>query len=168
MKKFLIATSIAVIVLVGCAYPRQTNNVAAAGNIRAVPKNHQYLNDIHIRALRDFVGRYGNLDDVVWHKGNKNFIAVFTRDSIQTRVIYNTAGVLEYTMRYYQEAQLKREIRHIIKSTYYDYKIFIVQEILKPDDEPVYIVNLQGDTDWLKVKVYGGEMEVMERFKKGK
>lgn len=167
MKKFLIITCTALIVLTGCAYPRQTNNALAAGKIRTVPKN-QFLNDIHIRAVRDFVTRFGEAPDVIWHKSDNHYIAVFIRDSVQTRVIYNMNGYLEYTMKYYEEPKMRRDVRALVKSTYYDYKIFIIQEIERPDDQPVYIVNLQGDTDWLKVKVYAGEMEVMEKFKKGK
>jgi hypothetical protein len=167
MKKFLIITCTALIVLTGCAYPRQTNNALAAGKIRAVPKN-QYLNDIHIRAVRDFVSRFGDISDVIWHRSDKHYIAVFIKDSVQTRVIYNLSGNMEYTMKYYEEPKMRRDIRALVKSTYYDYKIFIIQEIQKADDQPVYIVNLQGDTEWMKVKVYNGEMEVMEKFKKGR
>jgi hypothetical protein len=168
MKKFLLTTCVVLVILSGCAYPRQTNNALTAGKIRAVPKKNQYLNEIHIKAVRDFVSRFHDVDNATWHKSGRHFIAVFTRDSTQTRAVYNSMGHLEYIMKYYEEPKLKRDIRAIVKSTYYDYKIFIIQEIEKPDEQPVYIVNLQGETDWKKVKVYNGEMEVLESFKKGK
>jgi hypothetical protein len=63
---------------------------------------------------------------------------------------------------------LARNVRAQIKSTYYDYKIFIIQEIEIPERPTTYIVNLQGDADWKKVKLWQGEMEVMEEFRKGK
>jgi hypothetical protein len=167
MKKFLFITCTAMVMLSGCAYPRQTNNALVGGKLRTAPKN-QYLNEIHIRAVRDFVTRFGDQPDVIWHKSDHHYIAVFIRDSIQTRVIYNQHGNLDYTMRYYEEPKMRRDVRALVKSTYYDYKIFIIQEIQKADDQPVYIVNLQGDTEWLKIKVYNGEMEVMEKFKRGR
>lgn len=168
MKKFFITTCTALVMLTGCAYPRQTNNTLAAGNISAVPKKNQYLNDIHIKAVRDFVNRFNNAEDVIWHKSDNHYIAVFIRDSVQTRAVYNKTGNLEYIMRYYEEPKMRRDVRALVKSTYYDYKIFIIQEISRPDELPVYIVNLQGDTEWMKVKVHDGEMEVMERFRKGR
>lgn len=168
MKKIFLTTCVVLVILSGCAYPRQTNNAVASGKAKAVPKKDQYLNEIHIKAVRDFVSRFADVDNATWHKSGRHYIAVFTRDSVQTRVVYNSMGYLEYVMKYYEEPKLKKDVRAIIKSTYYDHKIFIVQEIQTPDDQPVYIVNLQGETDWMKVKVYAGGMEVMERFKKGK
>lgn len=167
MKKFLFATCVVLVILSGCAYPRQTNNAVANGKIRSAPKN-QYLNDIHIKAVRDFVTRFDDVDNATWHRSGRYYIAVFTKDSVQTRAVYNSMGYLDYVMKYYQEPKLKKEVRAIIKSTYYDYKIFIIQEIDKPNEQPVYIVNLQGDTEWKKVKLHAGEMEVLESFKKGK
>jgi hypothetical protein len=168
MKKFLFTTCVVLVILSGCAYPRQTNNALATGKLKAVPKKNQYLNDIHIRAVRDFATRFDSVDNATWHVSGRHFIAVFTCDSTQVRAVYDNLGHLQYIMKYYYEPKLKKDIRAIVKSTYYDYKIFIIQEIQKPDDQPVYVVNLQGETDWIKAKVYAGSMEVLEQFKKSK
>jgi hypothetical protein len=71
-------------------------------------------------------------------------------------------------MKYYEENRLPRNIRAQIKSTYFDYKIFIVQEIESAEHPTTYIVNLQGDSEWIKVKLCQGEMEVLEDHKKGR
>jgi hypothetical protein len=118
--------------------------------------------------MRDFVSRYGDPDNTIWHKSNGNYVAVFFRDSVQYRTVYNSRGDLSFIMKYYEERNMPRNIRAQVKSTYYDYKIFIIQEIEMPDRPIVYIVNLQGDTDWKKVKLCQGEMEVMEEYKKDK
>jgi hypothetical protein len=167
MKKLFIAASLTA-ALTGCAYSQQTGHTFAAANVREYKPKNQYLNEINVRAMRDFVSRYGDVTNAVWHRSNENYIAVFTRDSIQHRVIYSNRGDLSYVMKYYEENRMPRNIRAQVKSTYYDYKIFVIQEIETPDQPTVYIVNLQGDTDWKKVKLCQGEMEVMEEFRRGK
>lgn len=167
MKKFLLAAGLPLVVLSGCAYSQETaSSLAASGKILH-PKT-QYINDINIRAMRDFVKRYSNVTDEKWHKSNDNYIAVFFRDSTQYRVIYDSRGDLCYIMKYYEEHQMARDIRAQVKSIYYDYKIFIIQEIDTPDSPPVYIINLQGETDWKKIKLCQGEIEVMEEYKRSK
>ena len=168
MKKLLIATGMSIVALTGCAYSQQGGNSLATANIKTLGAKGQYLNDVNVRAMRDFVSRYGDVEEVKWHNTNGSYIAVFFRDSIQYRVMYSSRGDLNYVMKYYEEKQLARNIRAIVKSTYYDYKIFIVQEIETPDRPSIYILNLQGETDWKKIRLCQGEMEVMEEFRKGK
>jgi hypothetical protein len=168
MKKLLIATGITMATLTGCAYSQQSGHSLASANVNTLKPQSQYLNEVNVRAVRDFVTRYGDMEDVKWHNSNGSFIAVFFRDSIQHRVMYNKRGDLNYVMKYYEEKQMARNVRAVIKSAYYDYKIYIVQEIETPDRPTVYIVNLQGESDWKKVKLCQGEMEVMEEFRKGK
>jgi len=168
MKKLIMATGLTVVALTGCAYSQQSGHSLASANVKALKPQNQYLNDINVRAMRDFVSRYGDVTDAIWHRSNENFIAVFYRDSIQHRVIYTNRGDLSYVMKYYEESRMPRPVRAQVKSTYYDYKIYVIQEIETPEHPTIYIVNLQGDTDWKKVRVCQGEMELMEEFKKGK
>lgn len=168
MKKLLIATGISLVALSACAYSQQGGHSLAAANVKTLQSQNQYLNDINVRAMRDFVSRYGDATEAIWHRAKDSFIAVFFRDSVQYRVIYSNRGDLSFVMKYYEENRMARNIRAQVKSTYYDYKIFIIQEIESPNHPPVYIVNLQGDTDWKKVKLFQSNMEVVEEFKRGK
>jgi membrane-bound lytic murein transglycosylase len=178
MKKLMIATSITVVVLTGCVYSQQSAHALATANVQSsanvkpkanvkASKAENYLNNINVRAMRDFVGRFGDAENVKWHNSKDGFIAVFFRDSIQHRVMYTSRGDLNFIMKYYEEKQMARNIRAQVKSTWYDYKIFVIQEIEMPDRPTIYIVNLQGEKDWKKVRICQGEMEVMEEFKKG-
>jgi hypothetical protein len=167
MKKLIMATSLTVVALTGCAYSQQGNTLAAA-KVRTLKPGNQYLNDVNMRAMRDFVTRYGDVTDAIWHRSNDNYVAVFYKDSIQHRVIYSNRGDLSYIMKYYEESRMPRNVRAQVKSTYYDYKIYVIQEIETPDHPTVYIVNLQGASDWKKVKLCQGEMEIIEEFRKGK
>jgi len=167
MKKLLMATGITIMLLSGCAYSQQSGHLAAA-NVKPLRPQNQYLNDINVRAMRDFVSRYGDVADAIWHTTRDGYVAVFFRDSVQHRVIYSHRGDLNFIMKYYEESRMARNVRAQVKSTYYDYKIFIIQEIESPNHPTIYIVNLQGDTDWKKVRLCQGEMEVMEEYTKSK
>ena len=168
MKKLLITTAMTIVVLSGCAYSQQSGHTLASANVKITQPQNKYINDISIRAMRDFVGRYGDVSNAIWHRSKDSYIAVFFRDSVQHRVVYSNRGDLNFIMKYYDEKRLARNIRAQIKSTYYDYQIYIVQEIESPNHPTIYIVNLQGDTDWKKVRLFQGEMEVMEEYKKTK
>ncbi|WP_207511413.1 hypothetical protein [Longitalea luteola] len=172
MKKLLIATGISFVALSGCAYSQQTGHALVAANVTPAksstkPKS-EYLNDINVNAMRDFVNRFGDVPDVVWHKNKDTRVAVFTRDSVQHRIVYNNRGDLSFIMKYYEENRMPRTVRAQVKSVYYDYKIFVIQEILVEDKPALYIVNLQDDKKWMKVKLFQGEMEVVEEFDKSK
>lgn len=167
MKKYVIAAGICLVALTTFAQLQQAGN-ELAGGLRNHGNNNQYLNEMNTRAMRDFVSRFSGVTNELWHRNNDCYVAVFFRDSVQYRVIYTSRGDLNYVMKYYEEKKLARDIRAQVKSVYYDYKIYIVQEIESPDNPTVYIFNLQGDTDWKKVKLRSGEMEVLEEYRKGK
>ncbi|WP_205508309.1 hypothetical protein [Longitalea arenae] len=172
MKKLMIATSISFVVLSGFAYSQDTGQALVAAKISsskspAKAPNH-YLNDINVKAMRDFVSRYGDVHDAVWHSNKDSYVAVFIRDSVQHRVVYNSRGDLSFTMKYYEENRMPRNIRGQVKSVYYDYKIHVIQEIQVPEYPIAYIVNLQDEKKWMKVKLCQGEMQVLEEFDRSK
>lgn len=172
MKKLLIATGMSFVVLSGCAYSQQTGHALTVANVTSlkspVKPQSQFLNDINVKAMRDFVSRFGDVSNAVWHKNTDTYVAVFKRDSVQHRIVYTNRGDLSFIMKYYEENRMPRNVRAQVKSVYYDYKIFVIQEIQVADKPPIYIVNLQDDKEWMKVKLVQGEMEVMEEFKKSK
>ena len=168
MNKCLINAGICLLALTACGHAQQATSELVAHRITVSSPKSNYMNDINTRAVRDFVTRFTNVTDETWQKTNSGFIAVFIRDSVHYRVMYGTHGDLNYVMKYYEEPKFDRSVRAQIKSVYYDYSIFIVQEIESPHNPPVYIVNLQGEEDWKKVKFCNGEMEVLEEYKKSK
>ncbi|HLG39968.1 MAG TPA: hypothetical protein VI461_09880, partial [Chitinophagaceae bacterium] len=87
------------------------------------------LNDINIKALRDFMTSYKNPTDVRWTILAEGFRVHFYVDGIQIRIFYNKKGNREAMIRYYSEDKLPKEIRHLVKSNYYDFDIFIVTEV---------------------------------------
>lgn len=129
-----------------------------------------YLNDININAARDFVKRFSAAASPRWIRlQDGSFIARFEEPGIAGRAAYSKRGVWVYTIRSYHEKQLSHEVRHIVKSTYYDFAIIGVDEITQYNiDGPVYAIYLEGDSSYLTLRVHNGEMEVAQELYKKK
>ena len=68
-------------------------------------------------------------------------------------------------IRYYNEDKLSRNIRHLVKSQYYDCTIEQVTEVTWRG-VIAYITKLQDDTSWKTVKVVDNEIELLEEYSK--
>ena len=71
-------------------------------------------------------------------------------------------------IRRYYEKELPPEVRHLVKSTYYDFNIFYVSEITW-NDKLAYIISMDDKTpndkiSYKIIKVVGSEMEEMMNF----
>src|SRR5436190_21052275 len=127
-----------------------------------------HRSDVNSKAARDFGKSYKHVSDENWYVAPDAFCASFTADDIKYRVDYDKKGHWLHTIRTYDENKLPRDIRHLVKSSYYDYDITFVQEIEKPSKNFTYIVHLEGKTTLINLRVYDGEMEEWQKFEKSK
>jgi hypothetical protein len=121
--------------------------------------------EISTKAIKDFARSYKNAPGVTWYKLKDGFAAYFTSDGIKTRVMYNKKGRFAGQIRDYFEDKLPLDVRHLVKSTYYDFSITLVNEIIY-DGITAYLVHMEGKTYWKTVKIIDGEMEVAEEYLK--
>jgi hypothetical protein len=68
-------------------------------------------------------------------------------------------------IRYYNEEKLPREVRHLVKSNYYDFSIYHVSEF-RSNGKTAYVVVLEDKTSWKKIKVVDSEFEIIGEFSK--
>jgi len=123
-----------------------------------------FINDVSTKAQRNLARDYKN-PSATWYKLNDGFVAYFTEKEINTRVGYDKKGNYQWTIRDYAEDKLPSDIRHIVKSEYYDLNIYHIDEV-KTDRSLVYIIKLEGKTTWKTVKVADGEMAVLNDYVK--
>jgi hypothetical protein len=116
--------------------------------------------------IRSFFKTYEDVSDEKWLKVRNGFVAMFNRADINYQVAYDKKGNLVYTVETYSEEKMPKDLRHIVKSTYYDYSINLVQEIERPNDQLVYIIHLIGKTELIDLRVCDGEMEELRRFER--
>jgi len=128
----------------------------------------EYINNINVSAVRDFVKRFHDQDNARWFKlKDASLIVKFDRPDVGFRVAYSSKGSWVYTLQTYHEKQMPRDVRATVKSTYYDYSITQVEEIDHTDGAGiVYIVHVKDDASWKTLRVCNGEMDVLETLYK--
>jgi hypothetical protein len=124
-------------------------------------------NDVNISAVRDFTKNFKNATDVKWVKNENGASVYFSIDGIKMRSSYNAKGKKEYTLKYYDESKLPADIRHLVRSTYYDYRIAIATEVVR-NQQTSYLVKMENDKEFMTIKVDDGDLSVFERTIKGK
>jgi len=128
----------------------------------ASPKPY-YLNEINSNVVRNFINTYGNATEPRWVEYSGGYVVYFTSDSMQHRVYYTRTGERQCIIRQYSEKDLPREIRHQVKSGYYDYSIFLINDVTV-DGKTSYVIKIEDKT-WIKeIKIENGEMEVVREF----
>jgi hypothetical protein len=165
MKQLLLAIGLVVSISGVCA--QQVSTTSTRLNSQPPKKESVFLNDISMRAARDFEKKFGKVADKQWYKAGDGYVVKFTISSILHRSVYNSRGIWIYTIKYYNESIMPRAVRAQVKGTYYDCTITQVEEIEQPDGPVIYMVHMYDATTWKNVRLWDGEMEVVEEFDKG-
>jgi hypothetical protein len=121
---------------------------------------------VSMRVLRDFAKSFKNVTNEKWYKVSDGFMASFIDHGIETKVTYDRKGVFHCVLRTLSESQLPPDIRAIVKTKYYDYKILVAYEITH-DSDPVYIFKVEDSNTLKMLRVAEGEIEVVTDNTKG-
>jgi hypothetical protein len=94
------------------------------------------------------------------------FAVRFTSDDVRTSIFYDSKGFWASSIKYYNEDKMPHEVRHIVKSTYYDYNIIYAQEVETVDTKgtPTYIICLQDKTNIKMLRICDREMSVWKEY----
>ena len=124
---------------------------------------------VNTKAARDFNRRFKQSTAVTWLEATDGYRAKFENDGVTVWVDYDKKGCWTHTIRIYGEQRLPAEIRHIVKSTYYDHSIKTIHEVELPNDAPnnrCYLIRLENEKTFMDLRLYNGEMEVIRQFTK--
>ena len=98
----------------------------------------------------------------------ENYSTPTAKAVITETPIYNKAGKLIYTVKRYEATTLPKEISRLVRNEFVDYDIAGVEEVVLPsDDNSIYLVHIVNDKKIKTVRVYNGESEVINEYKKG-
>ncbi|HYF30244.1 MAG TPA: hypothetical protein VD993_03900 [Chitinophagaceae bacterium] len=120
------------------------------------------LNEVPTKAVRSFAREFSNAD-AKWYRTPDGFVVYFVHKNIRTKMFYDRKGNYGCTVRNYDETALPREIRHQVKSNYYDYQIYHVVEVAA-QGQTAYIIKMESKTSWMDVKVLNNEMEILHEY----
>ena len=140
-------------------------NAAKARDLSATPGKPTV--SIHSKALKDFTKTYKNAGDARWFVIKDGFLAEFKQNGIETKVFYDRKGRCTGSLRSFMEDKMPLDIRHLLKSHYYDFNIFLVQEVTVAD-KIAYLVKIEDKTSIKTIRILDGEMTEIEAFEKSK
>jgi len=138
----------------------EKNTTVDSGSLR--------LNERNSNAVRSFARDFRNVSGVRWIKSERGgCTAYFVDNDIQNWIAYDSRGACEAKIRCYYEEKLPHSVRHIVKSAYYDFSIFCVNEITV-NGITAYMVTLMDKTRdtifWKIVQVVDSEMELIKEY----
>jgi len=174
MKKNLIALVIVSVATLGGISGANAQIVSNSGSLEYqmnATETKISMNEpaaISSRALRDFEYTNKNVAGESWTKLKDGFSVRFNSEGVRTAIYYDKKGNRSASIKIYGEEKMQHEIRHIVKSTYYDYNILYTQEIetLDSDGVPTYIVCVDDKTKIKMIMIHDGEMSIWKEFKK--
>ncbi|PWT77191.1 MAG: hypothetical protein C5B59_04645 [Bacteroidetes bacterium] len=135
------------------------------GNPTEINAGADNLNDIHVKAVRDFGKHYRDANDAKWYVVKNGFIARFKSEEKSHMVAYDQKGKWMFTISQYDEFKLPSDVRATVKSEFYDYSITLVEEV-QTLGRSFYIVHMQDEKTWKNVKIEDGNMDIVEDFNK--
>jgi len=132
------------------------------------PGNSDKITNITMRAIRHFLVHFGEVSNEIWYSTPDLFVAMFTLNDIDYRVDYDRKGNWIETYRTYNETKMSQELRQSVKSSYWDYHIYLVQEIEQPRHPVTYIVHLENKTKLINLQISDGIIFEWQKFNKSK
>jgi hypothetical protein len=111
---------------------------------------------------------FKEISDLKWSTEEKVIIARFSMKEKSARVIYDKRGHWLYSIITYHEDQLPAAVKSLVKNTYEDFDITLVQEISQGNIREIYKVFLESPGRLKQVLVYEGDITVYEDLKKAR
>src|SRR6478672_12730776 len=126
-----------------------SNNIKPSGRFIILNKTEPgnspgFVGRVNPPVIRNFLKTYKDVSGEKWIEVKEGFVAMFNYNGMDYQVAYTKKGNLLRTIRSYSEDKMPTDLRHIVKSAYYDYEINRVHEIETPLDPITYVVQLTG------------------------
>ena len=158
MKKVFLASVSGICLLISTVIAANgqlaSNHVRPPGRFiilnKTEPENAPgFVGRVNPPVIRNFLKTYKDVSDEKWIEVKEGFVAMFNYNGVDYQVAYTKKETCFCTIRSYSEDKMPTDLRHIVKSTYYDYEITRVHEIETPLDPVTYVVQLAGKKNLL-------------------
>ena len=173
MKKIIsrsVVTVLSIMTLVSSATSQELalNKKATPTTViesKEVSSDIPYINNVKGKVLKSFHKSFGEKPGAIWTKSENGFVVYFKDSTMATNVYFTNSGAIDYKINYYHEDQLRRDVRHTIKSNFYDYYIRLVSEVHK-DGTVFYFVKIEDKDSIKTIRVVDQEWQVVEEITK--
>ena len=110
---------------------------------------------------------FKNASHITWYEIDKKFLVKFIQNDQLNRALFTKNGQLIYHISYGFETHLPSEVRHLVKSKYYDQSIVRVLKV-DQDKRSIWVISLEDAKDHIMVRVEDMELEETQRMHKTK
>lgn len=143
--------------------PEQTNTIAALLNYTNVSPVSATVY-VKAKVIRSFLHSFTGATEVKWSLDNGRYFASFNQNNKLCKALFDGTGGLIFSLRYGTEKDLPRDVRKLIKSTYFDYAIDVVTEV-DTMDRKAWVVNLSDSDNLIVVSVQEGSLQELHHYK---
>jgi hypothetical protein len=123
--------------------------------------------NVSARLNKAFSQVFQNATNLRWYELENKFLVKFIMDDRENRALFTRKGTLVYHVAYGSEAFLPGDVRHLVKSNYYDQAITRVLKV-EQDKRTIWIISLEDVKDYIWVRVEDKEIEETKRIHKDK
>jgi len=139
--------------------------VVLSEDVPGIESTGSYSSAMNSKALRNFSKSFKEAGNASWSQTEDGFKAEFMDQDVKTKVFYDRKGRLVASVKSYSEDNLPKEVRHLVKSNYYDYNIFHVQEVTA-GNKTAYLVKIEDKTSIKTIRVTDNQMDEYMAFNK--
>jgi hypothetical protein len=141
-------------------------NIASLENSAHVGVYVPDTKNVNTKAVKDFQVRFPNVSSTLWFSDQNGYLSYFVMNGVAARASYDLKGRWQYSLIYYKEDKLPRDIREIVRTSYYDMAITVVEEV-QVSDKKFYILHLEDKSNIKIIKVSSeGVMETIDEVTK--
>ena len=98
-----------------------------------------------------------------WYVVNKRIVVNFILNDQRNKAVFEKNGMLVYHLVYGNEQQMPSDVRKIVKSKYFDYKINSTINVTT-EGRSVWIVNISDPKEIMVLRIEDGTMDIRDRF----
>jgi hypothetical protein len=160
MKKTVILFSIIILLLSAVANAQQKDTIVNLPEI-TITKNVNVTKEVENAFNRIFP----NVENVKWYTLQKDFLAKFMESDMKHNALFKKNGYLKYDIGFGKEENLPENIKKIVTNAYEDYKILNTTNV-KSAGRDIWVVNLEGKTTYVIVRIEEDELEEVKRYTK--
>ena len=120
------------------------------------------------RMYSDFTTRFKGATNINMSERGKTIFISCNTDEGFNRIMYNKKGRWQNTLRTYDNVKLPENIREQVEYAYPRFTIFGTAIEVYVSNKVAYLVTIEDQKTWKRIRIVDGESDVYEEYKKSK